>query len=622
MTTARKETNKYLRRFKTIWMSAVVLLVVLFVLPLIYNVAYAGKIYPGVKLGTLNVGRLSPDEAEAALRVAWDKVAQTGWPIELGDGRKITLPATVTSAGDIDLTYSLVAVEVDNTIYEAASWPAGRNILVRLWGPLWARLGGINIELKKNIETDRVIAFIRENFAGLEQLPQPADFALDAAGNLQVVSEKTGTVINREPFFSALYQRVNNFSNEPITLEVKTQVPSVTELMVGKLLPQAKALQINKTITLTDEDKTWELKPETWQAWIGVESVAGQLQATLTTVKAQAYLDTLAKTVNKAAQDAKFDIQDGRVKQFQSSQTGRTLQAAATLEVINQAARSSDTNNMSLVITTEEPTVTTGEANDLGITEIIGVGTSNFSGSPKNRRHNIKVGADTLNGILIKPDEEFSLLKALGPVDGEHGYLQELVIKGNKTIPEYGGGLCQIGTTTFRAALASGLPIVERRNHSYRVVYYEPAGTDATIYDPKPDFRFNNDTGRAILIQTKIQGDDLIFEFWGTKDGRRVEQTPPRIFNITAPPPSKIVETEDLPVGEKRCTERAHNGADAEFTYTVTYPSGEVKQEVFKSHYIPWQEVCLVGVPKGTLQQVTEDGSVLPTADTQGQAGN
>ena len=82
------------------------------------------------------------------------------------------------------------------------------------------------------------------------------------------------------------------------------------------------------------------------------------------------------------------------------------------------------------------------------------------------------------------------------------------------------------------------------------------------------------------------------------------------------------METEDLPVGEKRCTERAHNGADAEFTYTVTYPSGEVKQEVFKSHYIPWQEVCLVGVPKGTLQQVTEDGSVLPTADTQGQAGN
>ena len=70
-------------------------------------------------------------------------------------------------------------------------------------------------------------------------------------------------------------------------------------------------------------------------------------------------------------------------------------------------------------------------------------------------------------------------------------------------MPEYGGGLCQIGTTVFRAAVNSGLPITERRPHAYRVVYYEPAGFDATIYDPRPDLRFINDTENYILIQTK-----------------------------------------------------------------------------------------------------------------------
>jgi vancomycin resistance protein YoaR len=186
----------------------------------------------------------------------------------------------------------------------------------------------------------------------------------------------------------------------------------------------------------------------------------------------------------------------------------------------------------------------------------------------------------------------------LGPVDGEHGYLPELVIKGNKTTPEFGGGLCQIGTTVFRSALATGLPIVERTNHSYRVSYYEPAGTDATIYDPRPDFKFLNDTGHHILIQANLGKNDIAFEFWGTLDGRKVEQTKPVIYNIKPPPEAKLIETLDLPVGTKKCTEKAHAGADAAFTYTVTYSTGEVKTQNFVSHYRPWGEVCLIGVEK------------------------
>lgn len=188
------------------------------------------------------------------------------------------------------------------------------------------------------------------------------------------------------------------------------------------------------------------------------------------------------------------------------------------------------------------------------------------------------------------------MIKALGEIDGPAGYLPELVIKGDKTVPEYGGGLCQIGTTLFRAVVDSGLPVTARRNHSYRVSYYEPAGTDATIYDPQPDFKFMNDTGNAILLQTKITGDKAVFTFWGKRDGRKVSYTKPTIYNIVKPQPTKIIETTDLKPGEKKCTEKAHNGADAYFDYQVIYPSGEEKKVRFNSHYVPWREVCLVGV--------------------------
>jgi vancomycin resistance protein YoaR len=185
----------------------------------------------------------------------------------------------------------------------------------------------------------------------------------------------------------------------------------------------------------------------------------------------------------------------------------------------------------------------------------------------------------------------------------------ELVIKGDKTTPEYGGGLCQVGTTTFRVALNTGLPIIERRNHSYRVSYYEPAGTDATIYDPSPDLKFVNDTAGHILIQTKITGNTLRFEFWGTSDGRQVTQTKPEIYNITQPGPTKIVETQELAPGQKKCTESAHAGADTVFYRTITYMSGEKKEETWKSHYVPWQAVCLVGVEKPAEPSITETES-------------
>ncbi|MBU4332454.1 VanW family protein, partial [Patescibacteria group bacterium] len=232
-------------------------------------------------------------------------------------------------------------------------------------------------------------------------------------------------------------------------------------------------------------------------------------------------------------------------------------------------------------------------------------------GSPTNRRHNIGVGANKLNGLLIAPDEEFSLVQTLGEVNAATGYLPELVIKGNETIPEYGGGLCQIGTTAFRVAIYSGLPITERRPHSYRVSYYEPAGMDATIYNPRPDLKFTNDTGNYILFTTEIDSDILTFHFYGTNDSRKIEvENPPRIWNIKYPGPTKIIETLNLEPGEKKCTERAHNGADTLFTRKITYADDrEPLEEEWFSRYVPWQAVCLLGVEELSTATSTEEAA-------------
>jgi len=323
--------------------------------------------------------------------------------------------------------------------------------------------------------------------------------------------------------------------------------------------------------------------------------------------------ENILKKARLDPQNAKFEIKNGRVVEFQQSKDGFEVNFDASFNLLENKFIGEGERNITLAITELKSKLHTQDVNDIGINEIIGTGHSNFSGSSQNRIHNISTGAAAINGLIIKPDEEFSLLKALGKIDKDNGYLQELVIKGNETIAEYGGGLCQIGTTLFRTVLQSGLPVTMRRNHSYRVSYYEPAGTDATIYDPWPDFKFINDTKNNILIQTRIEGNDIYFDFWGTKDGRTVELTDPTIHNITKPGPTKLIETLDLPVGEKKCTEHAHNGADAYFDYTVTYDEENIVEKRFTSHYVPWQEVCLIGVEKlssdkeGIVATSTED---------------
>ena len=331
--------------------------------------------------------------------------------------------------------------------------------------------------------------------------------------------------------------------------------------------------------------------------------------------KLKDYLYTLSKEIDQEAIEALFEEKEGRVTKFQKEQEGRKIAYQKNIETFKTDLLIQQKKELELIVYKDIPKNKLENLNDYGIKEIVGIGESDFSGSPANRRYNIQTGANTLEGILIPPNTEFSLITTLGEIDAESGYKPELVIKDNRTIAEYGGGLCQIGTTTFRAALGSGLPITERRNHSYRVSYYEPAGTDATIYMSKPDLMFLNDTKNHIMIHTIIDGDNLLFEFWGTKDNRKVTMTDPIVSNQTAPPPTRFVETLDLAPGKKRCTEHAHYGATAMFTYTVVYPNEEIKEVDFKSYYKPWQEVCLIGVEELSIQCNEEEENCICTEE-------
>lgn len=571
-----------------------------------FEISYANRFYPGVRIGSLTLGGLTKADATTQLALL-DQQLQTTGVIFQTDNKSITVTSVLASETNPDLAQEIFALDWKVAVEQA--YAVGRT------GGWWKRLGQQlfaaqrgSIPIGYRLNSEGLLGILHANFGDLEQPARNAALVIHGT-TYDIVPEQSGMAFQYDQAISEFKQTLSQASFKPIKLVLTVDQPTVRKDQIGSALNSLDSILALQALTLKADEKEFIIRSAEFIPWLEFQRVDQAVVIGLNHEAVVERLQKIADTVNVPARDAKFNLADGRVKEFQASQDGRGLDIEAGYNLLNEAIRSGRTAPIILTFVVTPATVNNENVNTLGINELIGRGETNFAGSPVNRRFNIGVGAAALNGVLIAPGEEFSLLKTLGSIDAASGYKRELVIKGDRTLPEFGGGLCQIGTTTFRAVLSTGLPVTQRRNHSYRVSYYEPpVGMDATIYEPAPDFRFINDTGHHILFTTKIDGDNLIFEFYGTRDGRVATTTQPRIFNRVSPGEPRYIDTNTLPPGEKKQVEKAHAGADAEFTYTVTYPNNEVKTEVFRSHYVPWKETWLVGLTPSTTDAITVPG--------------
>lgn len=258
-----------------------------------------------------------------------------------------------------------------------------------------------------------------------------------------------------------------------------------------------------------------------------------KVKSSIDETKVNFYLTLLAEKINKEPENAKikFNVDTQKLEVVLPEKNGLALNIEkSTKEIIDKISGNGNfPKEIELIYDLKKAEISSDNLESLGIKEMISEGYSTFKGSTPTRIHNIKTAIQQFDGWIIKPNEEVSFVQRLGEVDGEHGYKQELVIKQNKTEKEFGGGVCQVSTTTFRAAIYSGLQITARKNHAYPVSYYSPQGMDAAIYIPKPDLKFINNTANYILVQVELREEtnELFFRFYGTNDGRKVEVTGP-----------------------------------------------------------------------------------------------
>ncbi len=619
----KKENYQDRKLKKTRWLAiglvtAIFILLVCGIIIIWLQFKYQEKIFFGVRIGNLNLSGLTRQEAFQLITKKTDSIIKQGIKVFYNQKSNKELEIiSLDNLSDPDLSREIISFDIYQTVYNAYNIGHNHNIFSALIEQLNLFFFGKNIPVNYSLNEIILEQELKNQFSKLEKKELNARPQISCFKNncrVEILPEVNGLALNYQEVINKLKINLSQLNDPVIEFSLKAVEPQIKKVDVLNLTE--KILTTTSTvIVFSYQGKEWKLEKEKLYKMLEFQKINNDIFIGINKEEFISWISTnIAPQINIPAKNATLEIKNGKIESLNVQQEGIEIDNEVLYQELNQKFLNQEKNiTIEIKIKKIQPEVTIDNINDLGIKEIIGVGKSNFSGSPINRRKNINNGAKILHGTLIKPDEEFSLISKLLPIDASNGYLQELVIKGNKTVPEYGGGLCQIGTTMFRAALDSGLPILERQNHSYSVTYYLEngvPGVDATIYDPKPDLIFKNDTGHYILIQSRIERDNLFFEFWGTKDGRQAERTKPKTWGWKDPPPTKYIETTELAPGVKKCTESSHKGVTASFDYIVTSTDGTVKKQTFTSVYKPWQAVCLIGVSTTSTTTTTTNTTI------------
>lgn len=549
---------------------------------LFYNIAFMSRIYPNIFIGGIDVGGKNPKDAVLLL-------SQNITP-----PTKISLISQFQSfelnTKDIGANYDF-GVSVDRAYNLARTG----NIFLDIVKRVELLSTKKNIGLTTKIDEDKLSSFISV-VAGQVSVNPVYPSVKNIDGKIKIEKGVPGSNIDTQLLKANIGYNLSYVVGDNITVPLNVVDPTLNDQEVGNAKICAEKY-LGKNLTLNFESQKFNYNQDDLLNFINPKG--GYYEQNLTDA-----ISKIAANINRDPQNPKFEFDGNRVSEFLPALDGIVLdnQKLKDLLVLNLDKIAKEDKNIALDIPVLKtpPDIKTDQVNNLGIKELIGRGESTYFHSIPGRVFNVNLAAGRINGTLVKPGDTFSFNQVLGDVSKLTGYKEAYIISGGRTILGDGGGVCQVSTTLFRSVLNAGLPIVERAAHAYRVGYYEqnsPPGIDATVYAPSPDFKFTNDTPGYILIRVKNDSKkySLVFELYGTSDGRTASISKPVTSNVKPALPTVYQDDPTLPAGTQKQVDYAAAGSRVVFDYSVIRNGEQIYKKTFVSNYQPWATVYLKG---------------------------
>ncbi len=489
---------------------------------LVFRVQYDDRIYPAIAVGDVNVGGLTVSQAE-------DRLAARAGTLETG-------MFTFTHGGQVwtpTLAELGVAVDLDASVAQAQELGRTGDARSRL-----AFTGAILdddqvVPLRMDVDQMVLDSWFDRVDGDIGQLAVDARLVIDGTG-VSITDESSGIAVDRDAATARILATLSSL--QPLTTELPMRVDS-PEFTRANLTPVQATVEemIAAPVEIRFENRSWQLEGTMLAPFLLIDAAMIEgvptAQLAIDTDGLAAELRTrFGEGVNRQPVDALVGW-DGGVVALEPSSPGITIKGGDFAEAVAESFLNGH-HPVEIPVVHTRPDVDGENLDALGITSLLGKGSSNFAGGVEGRDANVILATEFMNGTLVPPGGTFSFNDAIGEITYERGFQEALVVQGEGVGRDVGGGVCQVSTTIFRAALNAGMPITEWYPHTYRLPDYERdgwgPGFDASILqwgeNPAewPDFEFENYTDSWLLVESTVAYPYVYVNIYGTGDGREV----------------------------------------------------------------------------------------------------
>lgn len=503
-----------------------------------------------------------------------------------------------------------VSIDIRQTSNELLGLSTGRGLGVQfhnMWAGWWGVLDiGPHIVINE-AKLQRYLVSIAHD---IDMPVQSPDIAID---------DQTGTV-QATPAQAGRYLLINDTvidtlnaikTAQSMTVTVRTGLLNSTADERALIESSNAAKQfLGAPIVLRHNTQTWTWDRDTLTRMIVITRGVDRVDVAPDRDAIRTEVDKLAQSIDSGSVEPRVRINDGVATITRAGTDGIRLNRDEAVQRVYDAFFG-NSRVVDLPTVTVQPQLDAASIQSMQFNDILSTGRSSFAGSAAYRITNIVAGATHINGVLIAPGATFSFNTEVGNIDESNGFVQGYAVVGQRSQLEWGGGVCQVSTTLFRAAFYAGLPIREWHAHPFYIKWYDDhafpttagPGLDATIFTGQLDFQFVNDTEHWIAIETTVDTKKQVLDVQlrGTETGRSVRVVGPKITDTTPAPKDPVyVDDPTLPLGTIKQTDKAKDGMSVVVYRIITMNGKELPGEEFTSNFKPWHATFLRGTGSAT----------------------
>ena len=427
------------------------------------------KIHKNVYIQNVSVSGMSQEEAKEKL----SKIYETK-----------KLNKIILKHNDFEMPISYDQLGVTRNFNDAVdmAYGIGRNgnIFTNNYRLLFSGFLRKNINLDINIDNVSINNVINDVQSKLPDVTIQSSYYIDGS-NLVIKKGTDGVEINKDELKSAIIKNINDFNNVDCEIEVPVIEKKPDDIDIKKIAE--------------------EIKKEPKDAYISKDPL--EVHVEQDGVELACSLEEAQKIIDEK--------NDGDDENNSNSENSNNKNGNNESNEENQ-----DKGEYIIPLKITHPSVTVESLGNDAFANRLATYTTNYDASNVNRNNNLVLASEKLNGTIVKPGEEFSYNKTIGERTIASGFKEAKAYAGGKVVLDVGGGICQLSSTLYNAALLTNLDITERHNH-YFLTSYVPAGRDATVSWGSVDFNFKNNRKYPIKIVSKVEDGVATVSIYGIK---------------------------------------------------------------------------------------------------------